>query len=151
LAGGNLTNSEKINVLLKEYDGLRAEIRSRGDNQFSLLGFAGLVLTWLFSHPAGLKLRWEIAILAPPVLLMYFLLLQAIKRCANRLIVIEAQINALAGEHLLEWEIRWGYLSTNTFRSRPKNWKLETALEEQALKSSPETALPQSHERKDDD
>jgi hypothetical protein len=121
-----VTNSEKINVLLKEYDALRAEIRSRGDNQFSLLGFAGLVLTWLFSHPASLKLRWEIAILVPPVLLMNFLLIQAIKRCANRLIIIENQINDLAGEHLLEWEIRWGNLSTSLFRSKPRDWAAKT-------------------------
>src|ERR1700690_2579023 len=74
-----MNDNEKINILLREYDALRAEIRSRSDNQFTLLGFAGLVLTWLFSRGPGIRLLLYLAILAPLLFLMNFLIIQAIK------------------------------------------------------------------------
>jgi hypothetical protein len=119
-----VNNIDKINVLMKEYEALRAEIRSRSDNQFTLLGFAGLVLTWLFSRSLAIRHWLELlAVIVPILLFMNFLIIQAIKRCAYRLMAIEKQVNSFAGDHLLEWETRWGMQTTGLFRSKPRNWR----------------------------
>jgi hypothetical protein len=101
----------KIDILFKEYDSLRAEIRARADNQLAILGFTGPSLTWLLSRDIGLKFWIMLAVLVPAVIFMHWCILRAMERCAYWLKEIEATINSLAGAHLLEWESTWGAIA----------------------------------------
>jgi hypothetical protein len=115
---------DQISILLKEYDSVRAEIRARTDNQFQLLAFAGVAAGWVLSeHVRNGERHLLVALLVPFLWFLFWNLLQVIKRCGNRLVEIEKQINGLAGEHLLEWETRWGWRALGWFRSQPRHWQ----------------------------
>jgi hypothetical protein len=128
--GGYLiTTKDKIDILFKEYDTLRAEILNRTNNLFTLMAIGGGVLTLLLSFKNELRL-WL------PLLLFFGLIFgfiawindRNIRRIARRLMQIENQVNHLAGgdEPLLEWETRWGAAAfgISRFRKDPPAEKL---------------------------
>jgi low affinity Fe/Cu permease len=117
-----METKETIEILFKEYDTLRAEVRDHTGNQFNLLGAFGALLVWflprLLQHDA-----WKaFAVVVLVFLLIRWVLIQNIKRCAYRLVELEEQINHLAGENLLQWETRWGGSRIGWFRSKPPGY-----------------------------
>ena len=111
---------ERINILLKEYDTLRAEILQRTNAGFALVGVEVAAFTWLLTQCLTRGLRWWQWLILFLLALVFgcaawkgqqFINVQ-IRRCAVRIWRIERWINYLAGDHLLEWETRWGMGAT---------------------------------------
>src|SRR5438067_2430716 len=120
-------NSEfAINVLLHEYDTLRAEIVSRASSRFQLVGLAAVAATIVTArwgtgkHQRGiLEVTVALTILAGVAIWALFLFY--INRCAGRLKQIEAEINKALGCSVLIWEnYRLGFWQSLT-SSKAKN------------------------------
>lgn len=114
----------KIQILLKEYDTLRAEILARTDNRFGLLTvFTGIVGAMAaFNNELGREVFGFIAATAVLMLVIWFWLDYLIGCCSERLKAIEESVNKIAGDELLEWESRhspgvfWTFVKS---RARP--------------------------------
>ena len=95
----------EIEVILHEYDSLRAEIVSRTDSRFQLIGFLGLAATLLGITGLSASARVILIVAALIVFIgiwVYFGLY--IKRCAERLREIEDEVNGKLGRPVLVWE-----------------------------------------------
>jgi hypothetical protein len=105
-----MDTAQKLDVLLKEHDQLRTQINEHTRHLYALLGVVLGVITFLIQRNNFGPSFWFI--LVPWLGAAYYFYKQSIRnteRCAYRLIVIEHQVNELAGgELLLQWELRWG-------------------------------------------
>jgi hypothetical protein len=106
---------EKIEILFKEYDTLRAEIinRASGGNQVVaiLAGLFGASLAWRATHPPDRIFWTAIAVLFCTGVFLMATAYRDINLVARRLAVIERTINKLSGDDLLAWESRFGSMA----------------------------------------
>jgi len=101
-----MTDQEKIQILIKEYDTLRAEILQRTGQRFAFLTLFGAVGAYSFFVATSLN-SYQILVLiisAFVLLGVWFQLGNLIARCSRRIAEIEEEINAMAGQKLLKWE-----------------------------------------------
>jgi hypothetical protein len=102
------SNRDKIDILMKEYDTLRAEILHRSNTRFAFVGLFGALATYaLFKTDTHTVLTPALIIIA--AIFLFFLWIHIgylIFRCSRRIAEIENQINSLADEQLLVWENR---------------------------------------------
>jgi hypothetical protein len=103
-----LDSKDKIQILLKEYDTLRAEIIARTNHGFQLTGLGGAVLMWLVSRPDDARFWVLVATFLMVFGYMGWITFRDISKAAGRIRQIEAKVNKLAGDELLEWETLWG-------------------------------------------
>ena len=99
--------AQAIDVLLHEYDALRAEILARASSRFQLTGFAAVVATLLGVQKSILPTIaiWVIiGVLAVGAIAIWLIFRSYINKCAARVWQIEEEINAEMGEPLLIWE-----------------------------------------------
>lgn len=96
----------KIQILLKEYDALRAEILQRSNQRFAFLTLFGAIGTYSLFIASSLKSYQIIALIFSAVFLLavWFRLGILIARCSRRISEIEEEINSMAGQKLLKWE-----------------------------------------------
>ncbi len=108
MAGNEITQKEKIQILLAEYSSLRMETVTRGNviPQISMIGVASLALIFTAIITVHLKLMLFVFLLGVVLLLMRFVHRDVIK-AGDRLRQLETKINERAGEPLLEWETRF--------------------------------------------
>ncbi|MDC0675076.1 hypothetical protein [Nannocystis radixulma] len=101
-----MTDQERIQVLFKEYDTLRAEILQRISNRLKCVAFTGaLGGVAMFSDKPVDATKYVLLLSSIFVLMFAWMQLgDLIARCARRIAEIEAEINAKAGETLLRWE-----------------------------------------------
>jgi hypothetical protein len=99
--------SRAIDIVLHEYDSLRAEIVSRMDARFQLIGFLAIVATLLGTTDIS-NLSRTLLVIAALILFacVWFLFGFYIKRCAERLREIEEEVNKKLGDDVLVWESR---------------------------------------------
>jgi hypothetical protein len=103
---------DKVQILLKEYDALRGEITSRGNNMYQLIaicaGIGAALISWL--APRGLNaMGWTVLVSTTLLFAWLFIALDRdIKHAAARVRELEAAINELSGTELLQWETYWG-------------------------------------------
>lgn len=102
-----------LDVLLHEYDTLRAEILARTSSRFQLLGLAAVAATlvtakWGSGNLPGWDIFWIVvgivggtAVVAAVIWLVFGFY---INRCAARIIQIEEEINNKLGDPVLIWE-----------------------------------------------
>lgn len=93
-----------VNVILKEYETLRNEILNRTRARLQLLVLVGAVMPLVVGFEATAQ---TIAAGVTAMIIgitVWFWLGFNIKRCAERLREIEAEVNALVGQDLLKWE-----------------------------------------------
>ena len=97
--------SRAIDIVLHEYDSLRAEIVSRMDARFQLIGFLAIVATLLGTTDISNSSR-SLLIIAALILFTCVWLLFGfyIKRCAQRLREIEDEVNKEFKKPVLVWE-----------------------------------------------
>ncbi len=111
-----LSQADKIQILLHEYDTLRNELLQRYAASFQAIGVFALVLTGLVTVIAtnGIN-KTLIALLCSSTIIFLFVMLWIdydTFKGAKRLREIEADVNARAGETLLKWETEWGWGGT---------------------------------------
>lgn len=105
---------DKIVILCKEYDTLRAEIIARTNNCYQLWGAGAAAIAWLAT-----RLRiwsfWALVTAFGLIFLgVFWALYRDINALSKRISVIEGKINHFFGrDELLEWETRWGGASPN--------------------------------------
>jgi uncharacterized membrane protein len=111
----NIDTVTKINILLKEYDALRAEMLQRMNARFAIVGLLGALLVLLISkwewQPAGwpLDVRWLVAVLGAFILAgVFWRFGTLIQKLATRVSQVEQRVNQLAQEDLLTWETCFG-------------------------------------------
>jgi hypothetical protein len=105
---------QKVQILLHEYNTLRAEVLSRYTAQFqsstvAVGAFVGLMLA--ASNP-NIGFSWIIIILLVATGVLFgavlFWIDVDIAKAARRLREIETQVNSLASDTLLRWENKYG-------------------------------------------
>jgi hypothetical protein len=106
--GLTVSTMDCINILFKEYESLRAEIRQLTGNGHQAWGIAAVVLTWLLSRPTDERFWMLLGVAGILLAVSAWTTFRDIKKAAKRLREIETQINELAGIELLEWENHWG-------------------------------------------
>jgi hypothetical protein len=108
--GMTLSNAERASIILHEYDGLRAALRSRNSETFQVIAVVGGLFVYALGRDILDGRAW-LAVIAAAVLVAsaYAWLQYDTSRMARRLRQIEEQVNALAGTELLQWERRWGW------------------------------------------
>lgn len=97
---------EQINILLREYDALRAEIRTRITQRWQVLGYLGAILVFVGTQGGA---AWSAEVISA---CLVALALGAIWIRTGHYVVelhlrvaeIEKTINVLAGQSLLRWE-----------------------------------------------
>jgi hypothetical protein len=119
---------EATAILFKEYDTLRAEIISRTNNIYQVIGIGAALGIAVLSRPApqGLgKAFWvTLSIFSILIVSLWGALHLDISRTGGRLREIEAEVNAITGHELLKWETHWGrsrsWIVTRAFLRRSK-------------------------------
>ncbi len=110
---------EKLTVLLKEYDSLRAEVLARTNHIYQLFAIAGGAATWLLSRSIDGRFWLLMCGLATVVLAGWWTSVRDIKKCATRIGELETKVNELVGEDLLQWEKYFGGEATGFFTTKP--------------------------------
>jgi hypothetical protein len=113
---------DHVEILLKEYDTLRAEIIARQSGGFQLVIIAGAVFTWFAERATGQRLWIGMAALVMASCFLVFRAVQDIDLIAKRIGEIEQEINQIAGASLLKWESRLGSQRTGwIIRRKPRS------------------------------
>jgi hypothetical protein len=100
---------DKIQILLAEYAGLRMETIHRTNNLYQLIAALVVLLGFATSRTSFDWRFWLYSGSAATLsTAMGWLLYRDTQRAAARVREIEAIVNDLAGESILEWETRWG-------------------------------------------
>lgn len=112
---GSLTAQDQVLVLMSEYTSLRAEILQRGSWAIQMSTVAGTMTVAIFgfmfvsgAHVTGLFMLLCTALLLCVGLLYDY---RDIRAVVVRLRIVEQMINQLAGQELLNWELRSGLLT----------------------------------------
>jgi hypothetical protein len=95
-----------IQILLQEYSTLRSEILGRTNNIYQLIAGVPAVLIFILQQQSHFLIL--LSILIATTGLFTWLISRDISKAARRLRQLEREINRRAGDHLLEWETRWG-------------------------------------------
>lgn len=114
----DLTQKDRIQILLSEYSTLRSEILSRTGYGFNLAAIGAALITWLVTglsqQPWGSR-SWRfwtvIGAMVIAFLIMTWANVRDLKRAAFRVKELEHEINSRAGEHLLTWETLAGVMT----------------------------------------
>jgi hypothetical protein len=117
-----LSGRERAEIVLHEYDGLRAEITSRTGNMFQLFAMVIIVVGWVAtSHHVSLFWRLVLAGLLLTAVGGFLLIMRDMTKAAKRIREIEGQVDQDTGEwYLLRWERLWGSSKTGYLsRARP--------------------------------
>ena len=96
----------KVQILLKEYDTLRAEIASRINQRFAIVGFVLAMVSFVGTKSdLAIPHRWVLGILGLAMsVVLWWRLGHLMKRCSTRICAIERRVNQLMGDELLVWE-----------------------------------------------
>jgi transposase len=109
------SGKEKIEILLKEYDTLRAEIVGRTTGGYQLIGVQAIIFTaalgWRSQHGVGEIFWFFMGVLVVLGLLFGGSTYRDISMLARRVREIEEEINNTVGENLLRWETEFGGLN----------------------------------------
>jgi hypothetical protein len=114
-----LNNAEKIQVILHEYDSLRAEIISQQSHFLQLLAVGSILFLWFLKQTLDLKfwiaLTFSVLVLAAFAVVFNFEVIKKSKRLAE----IEKSVNIWSGnEEILVWESKWGGVATGMWFPR---------------------------------
>lgn len=109
---------QRIGILMHEYDSIRAEVRTQIQVIFQLYTMVVLVLTWLLailytgdSEKRKPLSRLFVAVVAVGVVCLVVqtaMTFNGMGLLAARTRQIEAQVDKMVGENILQWETYWG-------------------------------------------
>jgi len=113
-----LDDSKRIDILLKEYDTLRADAMSRMNSRFLMMGTFGALIGFSIFSPSSpfrggsgnLVLEQVVCLLAGLVMLVVWIWMGYLAGiCVRRVSQIELKINEIAGEELMVFESKHGF------------------------------------------
>jgi ABC-type transport system involved in Fe-S cluster assembly fused permease/ATPase subunit len=107
-ARGKVTREEKIHILMSEYASLRLESVTRGNTIPTIVSIGIAALAFVVTSPVSHV--WKAVLFVALFVLVGLvtrLIHRDIQKAASRLRMIEADVNARAGEELLLWETRY--------------------------------------------
>jgi hypothetical protein len=114
-----VSDKDKIQILLQEYNTLRSELVSNGSKQFQLVALAGVLVSLILGRPIE-KGLWVATLVGVGALFcLGVMVIRHTRRLVRRVIELETEINRRAGEELLVWESRWGAVVTGFVLRRP--------------------------------
>jgi hypothetical protein len=99
---------EKLQVLLAEYNTLRAEILTRTSNGFQVTSIIAGLVAILLQWPLGPRFWMGVTLGVVLYICSLWIILSATAKLAARLRALEQIINVLVGEELLMWERSYG-------------------------------------------
>jgi len=99
----SLKATDRITILLKEYDTLRAEMTARINSRFAFLGLTMGIAALVWSRDRAPSTMVMLG-LAAILLAVWFYLGQLLYRLRVAIAHVENEINKLAGTQLLTWE-----------------------------------------------
>jgi hypothetical protein len=111
---------DKIEILFKEYDALRAEVLNRTNNLYQLIAVAVLILTWSLSQGMSFELVLCVPIFAGIFMFLAWAAFRDIGISGTRLRELEDEINETAGSELLKWEKHFAPTITANILQRRK-------------------------------
>jgi len=128
LALSDLTQKDRIQIMLSEYAAIRAEVLARTGYGFQVFGFFTVVLTWVVTQSSTVSplLFWPVLVaIVAGFVVLDFVNSRDLRIAAEHLKKMEHEINSRAGEHLLVWETQYGIynkfsLVQSYFRGRPR-------------------------------
>lgn len=112
---------DEIQILLAEYNTLRAELLQRNTTSFQALGVAGTAFAAIIIYAFTASIFRGIVLLIVLILLVYLVLRIFdfdTRNAAARLCELEVAINSKAGSKLLAWESDRGLLSPGAKQKR---------------------------------
>jgi len=101
-----MTDTDKLSVLLKEYESLRTHILQRLQNRFQFFTLGGALAGFAFFKAQDLG-GFQATVLFGGAILMFvswYYLGSIVARLSVHVASIERRVNELAGEELLSWE-----------------------------------------------
>ena len=101
-----MDKKEGLQISLKEYETLRAEILQRIGHRFTFLSLSGAVGASAFFSAQDLRTSQTLVLIISAAALfgVWWQLGNLIARCSKRIAEIERTANEIAGEPLLRWE-----------------------------------------------
>src|SRR5579862_4409121 len=109
---------EWIQILLAEYNGLRAEINARMSSVYQVATITALVAVFLLQQQDRTRLGLGLLAGALGLGICAWAIARDLVRAALRLKELEREINALAGRHLMVWETEWGGQTSSLWSAR---------------------------------
>jgi hypothetical protein len=109
-----LSQKDKIQIMMSEYTALRSEIVSRTGYGFQIAAVAFAVISWFIQQPLRGQpwYFWLVTIfIAASFGITIFVNTRDLTRAANGVKQLEHEVNCRAGEHLLVWETLSGVLT----------------------------------------
>ncbi len=103
-----LSEKDKIQILLAEYNTLRTELLNRHTAGFQMVAIGTAVLTWLAAQSIDAKFLVLSVVFSIVMACWIWVLYADIRRLGVRIRQLEEDVNRRAGEPLLIWESRWG-------------------------------------------
>jgi hypothetical protein len=107
LALSELTQKDKIQILLAEYGALRGEILARTGFGFQIAAVSLGAITWFLAQQLSGRPWWfwcAMGIVGTCFAIAMFVNSRDGEKTARRLKDIEYEVNSRAGEHILVWE-----------------------------------------------
>lgn len=104
----DLSDFERIEILLHEYDSLRDEIQERIGHVYQVVIICAVLATWLLGRNMDGRFWAGATLLILLITAFGWFNGEDIKRAAAQLREIEQHINHLTGEDLLTWETQYG-------------------------------------------
>ncbi|MCK4828344.1 hypothetical protein KA005_72110, partial [bacterium] len=98
-----MNQKEKIDILFREYEALRAEINTRIQSRFNVLAVTIALLAITANKESSLS-PLLLLLVAVFVFVVWWRVRVWIIRCGNRVAEIENEINTFAGCDILKWE-----------------------------------------------
>ncbi len=117
---------ERIEVLFKEYDTLRAEIIARTAGGYQLITVSAILVTilvtWRSGHGGGMTFYMLLGFFVLVGFLFLYVTHRDINILAGRIVEIEGEINGLMSmaTNALKWETEFGAGATGWFRRKLK-------------------------------
>ncbi len=100
----SFNETEKVGILLHEYDSLRREIHTRTANLYQVIAVAAALAVWLLGRDANIVSCAVGAAAFGAILYLYAVIRHDIRKAAARVRELEQNVNRRAGEQLLDWE-----------------------------------------------
>src|SRR5689334_15076040 len=106
---------DKIDILFKEYDTLRAQVVSLISTGAQIATVAVAAISWLSTRPHD-RGFWSLTLIISGATCLFVLMLwREMYFCSRRVAEIEREINGLAGATLLKWESQYSPGSFGAF------------------------------------